>query len=742
MSAFFGARAPELVPEHVMDLPLKPASRASLKKLPLHERSLSDLNASNNGKPTIRLVQADNDDSSTYNKTPSKKARSTSPTKQRDSIYVDDSAAGQRPQSRDGALTTGPRPYIPKKSANRISVLSTATSDADTLVNESIRSPVRPRFEVEMTSRGQPLPMGDAFPDHLSALAEQSSSVPEMATSDLPDIPELPSSDYRPRHMAHSSSVYSSATFDDLARSESRHLRRRSNSSGVGFAVAPIEEASEESEIPSSPPPTESSDPPTERDRSTSHIIRYVNSNDSFAPQYPTMRPALHNVPSMNSMWSAESAGMVEPLHVPRKRAHMYTASLNSYPSLNRMQTSHLSTIASETEGTDSNWQLAGANFPRRRRTVSSAYEGATTSSQSQPEIKAASSDESMSAALHSDSAIPAPLFSSSAPIPQRPFNRSSTLHTDEVDDTIGELPMPQLREKRSGYIVRQRSRSDLRPSTRGSNHSVAESDRWSTGSIIFPQWAKSFYGGKAALASANVSRVTLAGPPYGASGMANMTLAGPEYGMINASTRSFDLSRPVLRHQHSRTETIGTWATRPESSHSNWETIYTESPASRIFGAFRSRSRPRSHTDRPVSSIRRDSMSIMTAPASPDPSASLAPPQTNTTRISLKSPLRLHPTGPKPHPPARKPSTRPRHRSISTAPPAPWMQSFVSIPHLAQNARLQRVLSAWRVPSIDEPFPADMFGRGNRQIVCFCLGFMLPPLWIIAAFLPLPHCA
>jgi len=32
------------------------------------------------------------------------------------------------------------------------------------------------------------------------------------------------------------------------------------------------------------------------------------------------------------------------------------------------------------------------------------------------------------------------------------------------------------------------------------------------------------------------------------------------------------------------------------------------------------------------------------------------------------------------------------------------------------------------------------MFARGNRQIVAFCLGFIFPPLWIVAAFLALPQ--
>jgi len=65
---------------------------------------------------------------------------------------------------------------------------------------------------------------------------------------------------------------------------------------------------------------------------------------------------------------------------------------------------------------------------------------------------------------------------------------------------------------------------------------------------------------------------------------------------------------------------------------------------------------------------------------------------------------------------------------------------SYISLPHLVQNQRLSRHLSLWRVPSIDEPFPREILGRGNRQMLAFCLGFLCPVLWMVAAFLPLPE--
>lgn len=77
--------------------------------------------------------------------------------------------------------------------------------------------------------------------------------------------------------------------------------------------------------------------------------------------------------------------------------------------------------------------------------------------------------------------------------------------------------------------------------------------------------------------------------------------------------------------------------------------------------------------------------------------------------------------------------------------------------PRLAKDRRSQAQLSAWKAPSFDENFGAALFSRQNRQILCFCLGFIFPfgklvplayhdliilmycPAWMIAALLPLP---
>ncbi|KAJ6092126.1 hypothetical protein N7467_004095 [Penicillium canescens] len=59
--------------------------------------------------------------------------------------------------------------------------------------------------------------------------------------------------------------------------------------------------------------------------------------------------------------------------------------------------------------------------------------------------------------------------------------------------------------------------------------------------------------------------------------------------------------------------------------------------------------------------------------------------------------------------------------------------------PHLYPDRRvLQHSTSAWKAPSLDsrnEP----VFGRRNIQVYSFCLGFLFPLAWCIAAVLPLP---
>ncbi|KAF1353536.1 hypothetical protein BDV97DRAFT_278312, partial [Delphinella strobiligena] len=59
--------------------------------------------------------------------------------------------------------------------------------------------------------------------------------------------------------------------------------------------------------------------------------------------------------------------------------------------------------------------------------------------------------------------------------------------------------------------------------------------------------------------------------------------------------------------------------------------------------------------------------------------------------------------------------------------------------PRLAPSRRLSNRISAWRAPSFDEALSTLLKTRQNRQILFFCLGFICPVLWMVAAFLPIP---
>ncbi|ORX92187.1 hypothetical protein BCR34DRAFT_648795 [Clohesyomyces aquaticus] len=59
--------------------------------------------------------------------------------------------------------------------------------------------------------------------------------------------------------------------------------------------------------------------------------------------------------------------------------------------------------------------------------------------------------------------------------------------------------------------------------------------------------------------------------------------------------------------------------------------------------------------------------------------------------------------------------------------------------PRLRQDRRTQARMSTWTAPSFDSNVGVLFFGRQNRQILLFCLGFIFPLAWIIASFLPLP---
>jgi len=53
---------------------------------------------------------------------------------------------------------------------------------------------------------------------------------------------------------------------------------------------------------------------------------------------------------------------------------------------------------------------------------------------------------------------------------------------------------------------------------------------------------------------------------------------------------------------------------------------------------------------------------------------------------------------------------------------------SCYSTPHLRRDRRGHTRYSAWKAPSLDNDLHTTLFGRQNRQILLFCLGFIFPP--------------
>lgn len=77
-------------------------------------------------------------------------------------------------------------------------------------------------------------------------------------------------------------------------------------------------------------------------------------------------------------------------------------------------------------------------------------------------------------------------------------------------------------------------------------------------------------------------------------------------------------------------------------------------------------------------------------------------------------------------------PPVTPPHNPTAALPP---------IPHLSPDKRHGSKLPTWRAPSLEDSDGRSdlLFGPTNRQILLFCIGFVLPIAWWTAAVLPLP---
>lgn len=741
MSAFFHARqSSEILPEKMI---FKPTKRNALA-----ERSASQMN-SEASQPTIRLVDPESSSPSVYEKTPfprlpSQVLKPPKTTKhgytiQDDSNSPMDQHPALRPTSQNGSNRLVPTPLNlkqTKRQSNRAST-STTGSTADTLLNDSLFSPTSCRFSLDGTLRNTPTPNEEREKERereqrpASALAVLREDSLERATI----RPVTASSDSKSDRPTHSSGSDIIRPYDDrLPPTPPRHNRLAS--------IDSLPTPASEDQVGSSPrdvnASSEYSSSPSNAERSSCNIIRYVSSTESMAVQYAQVRPPTARSQAASSSWTGSESENIAPLAVARKRTHMHSAS----EGVNRQ--SALSTIASVSEpssGSKPRSRFSGGSelgmmktqpeqTQARRRTIGSSSSGSN--------YETVSSSSSHATFTRAESAVPMPLFSSTPPRAgaYELAGDSPAAQTEgEQDDTIAELHAPQLRTKRSGYLARRRSTSDPRPSTARTNTSRTEPDRGSTGSSIFPQWAKQFYRGTSYLGSANGSKVSLSQPHESPSMMRMMPWA-----------------------IHRRWQSTGTALTAPGTPHSG----YLSSPGSSHFlpSIFRPRVNMHAYTDTMTStnngyeteevydedheeeeeeeeedyghessSSSRNSMAITAAPpprnrqepGTPTPRA----PRRNRNRTARQASNHL------PRDPTYTSSQYPRSHSAS--------QIFTAPPHLAPSRRLSHRLSAWRAPSFDEALNTLFVTRCNRQILLFCLGFVCPLLWMVAAFLPIP---
>ncbi|GAB7365363.1 hypothetical protein MBLNU230_g6442t1 [Neophaeotheca triangularis] len=345
---------------------------------------------------------------------------------------------------------------------------------------------------------------------------------------------------------------------------------------------------------------------------------------------------------------------------------------------------------------------------------------------------------------FRAESAKPEPLFRSNQngndgkqyhgprpPIPPIPRSRDS----DEKFDTVSDLSAPALRQQRSGYSLRRRSNSNpSQTHSRGvSQISYNESERGSHGSSLFPVWAKHFYSGTAGLLSA--SKISLTLPPDARQQQA------PTHGRYDSQWTD-----------RSTTSRLGT----------GYSELDNGSPTSSHFlpSIFRPRTRQRADTE----GAENRQSSRFARSRSQTPKAQLpAEPDSRPDSMGIfNDPLPESRQGPNETLPSGQPKwgTLKDKSNEPNLPPLPRKYSKQKLwddmeypramsrdrisdfkqPHLVPSKRAsQSRMSTWQAPSLTESFGSFLRSPSSPQLLLFTCGFVFPPLWIVAALLPLP---
>ena len=364
----------------------------------------------------------------------------------------------------------------------------------------------------------------------------------------------------------------------------------------------------------------------------------------------------------------------------------------------------------------------------------------------------------------HNDSSTGSPILGSGSGDTEESFDQLADLHT---------IP---LRAMRSGQSLRQRSNStpsqSLSLSRSHSRHQSfvsyqSSGDRpGSNSGTLFPTWARQYYGHGVALMSA--SKVSL---------------------VLNEAHRT-----SIAQHQipqmfhHSRGDSE--WTDISSGYTTSVSGTQSQSPASHRFlpRIFRSRTRlrvdnrDRSRRSPPFFQTKQRS-TILPVPSKPLPirpvSVSPAPEHDDEDFLSPQAQVAEMPHVPSngsneydvssvPHLPRPEQSHQRPHSAQDEIHQAyhhhdrGWLSRherddpsqyqnvilpsstpfhFESTPHLHANKRnTQQGLPTWQAPSFVDSLDTLVRANGNRQILFFVLGFVLPPFWILAAFLPVPQ--
>lgn len=520
----------------------------------------------------------------------------------------------------------------------------------------------------------------------------------------------------------------------------------------------------------------------------TSPAFRPTSSGSANLDSSPIHTPSRRHQRSL-------SADTVSPSHSPVRRIQdqsktrplsmnashdMDYEEIDLEPWPRQQFSSHLSTIASESDRAMSPAQFSHFSMGSGVLTIDDAYSIPTSgmmsrhsgalsafslqrraseplqspSRKSSPEHAPSSEEEVGDMTLgvyRAESAKPEPLFRGRQvtengdvrydgplpPLPPMPNSRNG--NGDENEDRLSALSAPSLKKKRSGYSVRGRSNST--PSGSISRHnsivSYCDSERWSRGSNLFPIWAKNFYGGYAQLLSA--SKVSLTNPPT----PRREPQAGPQGHARNMSQWTQGSITSRLGTGYSEIDNVS-----PTSSHF-LPSIFR--PRTRTLGASDGESRsfkfggkaPKRKPSQPLADESRpDSMAITSEPL----------PQSYHSGDTLPS---GHPKfGMLKDESSNQPPMQPLPRKYSKQKlwdemtfPRPMTKDRMSdfkfngedSPHLSPSKNQATKINKWRSPSFVESFDTLFSSRGNRQILLFALGFLFPFFWLLGAILPLP---